>query len=544
MQVGILNYIWGWITGVNGLRQQSEWEIFWSAVTRPAESVMTSRIGVAMRNSRTLFFPLAALLGMCSAASAQFLTVYAGPSYDQSTQIGFQNPEYGQPPDLIAGDEASVGTALKYDAGANLGLRAVRLDASGGPAIELANLGTTSAGFTSVSARAINLAGTAVGSATKYVSNASMGSRAVRWDSVGVATELDALSTNNGFTTSFGYAINAAGTAVGWAETYSNGLDVGERAVRWDASGTAATELGNLGTTTGGLTFSQARAVNSSGTAVGTADRWSVNTNIGQRAVRWSASGTAATELGGLGLFIPNFSTDAAAYAINDAGTAVGYAEKIVNGTTTMGDRAVRWAASGTTATELGNLGTNSSGSATSEADSINSAGTAVGYAEKYNASGTDLGQRAVRWDASGTAATELGNLGVSTNGLTTSRAYEINSAGLAVGNASVFAGNTLLGQHAVVWDLSGAAIDLNTLIDPSSGWTLMQAEAISDTNWVTGVGTFDPDGAAGPLAAYSRLFLLNVGSLVPEPQGWCLPVICIGLITSRSGRNRRPFSR
>ena len=48
----------------------------------------------------------------------------------------------------------------------------------------------------------------------------------------------------------------------------------------------------------------------------------------------------------------------------------------------------------------------------------VNSSGTAVGYSQKY-VSGSNLGRRAVRWDGSGTAATELDNLGVDGSGFT-----------------------------------------------------------------------------------------------------------------------------
>ena len=37
-------------------------------------------------------------------------------------------------------------------------------------------------------------------------------------------------------------------TTVGSARKYTNGTEVGYRAVRWDAGATTATELGNLGT--------------------------------------------------------------------------------------------------------------------------------------------------------------------------------------------------------------------------------------------------------------------------------------------------------
>jgi hypothetical protein len=81
----------------------------------------------------------------------------------------------------------------------------------------------------------------------------------------------------------------------------------------------------------------------------------------------------------------------------------------------------------------------------------------------------------------------------------------------------------------AVLWKSDGVAIDLNTLIDPGSGWILNFAYGISDTNWVSGVGLFDPDGA-GPLGAYDRAFLLDVSSAVPEPifGGAVLPLFAL----------------
>lgn len=52
-------------------------------------------------------------------------------------------------------------------------------------------------------------------------------------------------------------------------------------------------------------------------------------------------------------------------------------------------------------------------------------------------------------------------------------------------------------------------AIDLNTRTDPTSGWVLRRAIAISDTHWIIGVGQFDPDGD-GPRAPYQRAFSLE----------------------------------
>src|SRR5215208_5400734 len=91
-------------------------------------------------------------------------------------------------------------------------------------------------------------------------------------------------------------------------------------------------------------------------------------------------------------------------------GIAVGYAARYIGSTTPIDQRAFRLDASGSAATELGNLGTNSQGITNSYAAAINAAGVAVGYAQKFT--GTLLGEKAVRWDPSGSVATELGNLG------------------------------------------------------------------------------------------------------------------------------------
>jgi hypothetical protein len=77
--------------------------------------------------------------------------------------------------------------------------------------------------------------------------------------------------------------------------------------------------------------------------------------------------------------------------------------------------------------------------------------------------------------------------------------------------------------QTLVIWKPDLSILNLNTLIDPASGWTLTTASKISDTGWIAGTGSYDPDGptidpdGAGPLpetgtiAAYSRFFSLYV---------------------------------
>jgi hypothetical protein len=148
-----------------------------------------------------------------------------------------------------------------------------------------------------------------------------------------------------------------------------------------------------------------------------------------------------------------------------------------------------------------------------------------------------------VWWDSAGTIATELGNLGTSSGGFAENIAYAVNDADIAVGYAQKYdLSGTLLGTRAVAWGDSGTAIDLNTLLSTGDdpGWAnLRTACGISNTNWITGIGVYDPDGTGG-LAAYDRMFLLDASSLVPEPAS--LSLLVLGAAT-RLWR-RRAFRR
>ena len=450
---------------------------------------------------------------------AHAATIYGGPAYDSVARTGYTLPFLPYRPGSTAGNGVGVGSAQKVTAGVGGGARPIRWDAAGG-VTELENLGTNG-GSTFSGVNAVNATGIAVGYASKYETPSGQGLRAVRWDAAGTATELGILNTGPGnSTSSIAYAVNASGTAVGFARRYNINLMFGQRAVRWEAGGTAATELGHLGTDNGGNTSSYAYAVNASGTTVGVATKYTNgnNNSLGYRAVRWDAGSTVATELGNLGTdsngSTGGFLESIRPNAVNDSGTAVGFATKFTNGVD-VGSRAVRWDAGGTAATELAGLGTGAS-NPFSQAFAVNAAGTTAGVASKFN-NGTNVGSRAVRWEAGGTAATELGSLGVSDSGSTSGAAYAMNSAGIAVGLMQKYVAGESPGNRAVAWGLDNVALDLNTLLSPAdaAAWTLTEARGISDTNWVTGLGTYDPDGT-GSLRSYERAFLIQV----PEPAG------------------------
>jgi hypothetical protein len=457
----------------------------------------------------SVILAVAVAMAAPNSVHADTLQVAGSPTYDPTAQNGFKSGG-------VTGVNASgtaVGTAEKFVSGSKTGIFAIRWDASGTGATELANLGMTGGTGPDVYAKAINAAGTAVGYADKFVSGVDLGIRAVRWDAGGTAlTELDNLGLSSaGATSTYAVAINAGGITVGTAYKYVGGVYVGGRAIRWDATG-AATELGYIAASSTGYTYASATAINTGGTAVGNGKKYAGGVDIGYRAVRWDAGGTVATELGNLGTGSDGY-TYASAIAINDSGTAVGQNDKY-SGSTRLGTRAVRWDAGGTAVTELGNLGTDSGGNTEAIAYAVNASGTAVGYAYKY-VGGVGGTYHAVRWNAGGTAATELANLGTPTNGIGVSNAYALNNAGTTVGYAYKYVNGNAVSTCAVVWLPNNSVIDLNDLgitpVPAGGTWTLTYARAMSDNGWVAGTGTFDPDGT-GPLASYSRAWVAQVG--------------------------------
>jgi probable HAF family extracellular repeat protein len=151
-------------------------------------------------------------------------------------------------------------------------------------------------------------------------------------------------------------------------------------------------------------------------------------------------------------------------------------------------DRAFLYTA-GSGMTDLGTLG-----GASSRANGINDAGQIVGGSIKYV---NEFPRTNAFIYAPGTGMTGLGTLGGST-----SEAYGINNLGQVVGYS------TLTNSHFHAFLYSGGAMeDLNSLIDPASGWALSIATAINDVGQIVGTGL---NGSG-----QSEAFLL---SPVPEP--------------------------
>ena len=140
----------------------------------------------------------------------------------------------------------------------------------------------------------------------------------------------------------------------------------------------------------------------------------------------------------------------------------------------------------------------------------INDAGTVAGY---YLNAGRN---NPILWD--GTTMTNLAPtaLGGATSG--------VNNAGDAVGNVS-FISNS---NRAFLYNSGAGLVDLNTLIDPLSGWNLTGAADINDHGQIVGTGFHN---------GQQRAFLL-APTMAPEPG--TLGLLIFGMLGGVVVRTRR----
>jgi hypothetical protein len=208
---------------------------------------------------------------------------------------------------------------------------------------------------------------------------------------------------------------------------------------------------------------------------------------------------------------------------MNDSGASVGRAF------TSFNDRGVRWDAAGAI-TELGHLGLKSDGSTVVFPRELNSAGTAVGYAFKHDAAGNYQGTVPVRWEASGTAAVELDTPGPTANGWRFGDARAINDSGVAVGYVQKPPGfpTDEFGSRAARWDASGTAVTLlSTLGVAPNGEGLSDALAINASGLIVGTSTRYNEslGFSEFRAVYWREATVptDLNSLIDLASGWLL---------------------
>ncbi len=269
----------------------------------------------------------------------------------------------------------------------------------------------------------------------------------------------------------------------------------GDEAFRWTSNGGTV----GLGDLPGGYFWSKARSASFNGNVVvgyGRAD-------AGWEAFRWTTDGGMAS----LGDLTGGATESQASHVSGDGSVVVGY------GTSASGKEAFRWTADG----GMVGLGDLPGGNFGSKAIACSTDGTII-----VGGASSAAGYEAFRWTADG-GMVGLGDL---PGGIVISEAHDVSADGsVVVGIADMGAAI----QKAFIWDAVNGIQSLQDVLiqqgDDLTGWTLMNAEAISDDGrTIVGIGK-NPSGQ-------SEAF---VATIVPEPAALSLLALCgLALIRHR----------
>jgi probable HAF family extracellular repeat protein len=254
----------------------------------------------------------------------------------------------------------------------------------------------------------------------------------------------------------FATNINGKGVIVGYVSTDNNSL----RAFLLGQG--QMFDLGMLASTEYDESFSVATDINEEGHIVG----YSHNNDNNLHAYLWTHE-TGMIDLGGLG------SGRSYAYAINDAGTIVGWSQV----DDSRGYRAFTWRQ------ETGMIEMPGKAILPTVAYGLNEQGIICGAAATNEFANV---LQAVVWTATGLV--ELGTL----RGFAFSSGYAISDAGQVVGWCYPTAHCELKHGRAIIWDRTNGLQDLNDLIDHATGWILNKATGINNDGEIVGCGIYE----------------------------------------------------
>jgi probable HAF family extracellular repeat protein len=287
----------------------------------------------------------------------------------------------------------------------------------------------------------------------------------------GTKTDLETL----GGSQSFGNGLNASGQVTGESATTG---DAADHAFLWKPTmpGGASGTMHDL-LTLGG-TNSYGFGINADGQVTGGSD---TTGDTATHAFLWKPStpnGTSGTmyDLGTLGGSESNGS------AINASGQVAGSSLK--NGDSAY--RAFLWKPTtpGGTSGTMHDLGT--FGGTESVGGAINAGGQVAGFS--YTTGHADY--HAFLWTPTTPIGTSGTMLDLTTLGGLNSYSYNVGAGGQVVGASEIV--STSDRAHAFLYTSGSGMVDLNTLIDPLSGWELLDASAINDAGQITGQGLID----------------------------------------------------
>jgi probable HAF family extracellular repeat protein len=306
--------------------------------------------------------------------------------------------------------------------------------------------------------------------------------------------------------------IGTLGGAGSWANAINDlGQIVGNAQAADGASYGFLYSGGTMSALTGG-TYMQANGINNGGTIVGS---MFVTTPDDTYMHAYTLSGATLTDLGTL-----PYGDGSRAYAINAHGDVVGAAANMFNGAPNRPEDPFIYHDG--VMTGLGNLGGPWSG-----ATSINDRGEVVGF----------LGLNALPGDPAElypTTAFLYANGAMNVIGGVappwSSLASDINNAGQVVGSFRFTPGQ----DHGFLYE-NGEMIDLNTLIDPASGWVITGGAAINDLQQIA---------AQACRAGVCQAVRLDLVPAVPEPPVFALMAAGLALGLARGRGFRLPVRR
>jgi probable HAF family extracellular repeat protein len=114
--------------------------------------------------------------------------------------------------------------------------------------------------------------------------------------------------------------------------------------------------------------------------------------------------------------------------------------------------------------------------------------------------------------------------------------AWDINKHGQIVGASAVLLPSDTYTYHGFLYGGAGGMVDLNTLIDPASGWE------ITDAHGINGAQQIAATACRGGIGGDCYAVRLDLVSAVPEPGSWAMLVFGLGALSLR--RVRRPGAR
>ncbi|MBN1393415.1 MAG: PEP-CTERM sorting domain-containing protein [Pirellulales bacterium] len=320
-----------------------------------------------------------------------------------------------------------------------------------------------------------------------------------------------------GFTISGAHGFNGNGDVIVQSGTTVNSF-------LW--SGGTYTNLGNLG-----YNMAYPRGIDDNGMVTGTA----YLTSSQYHAFRWTADGGMVD----MGTLKTDNAGNSRAFGIAEVGGVLTIVGDTANSTSYQ--HAFMWTAAGGMV-DIGTLGRDSYAYAINDSGSVaglSKDGSGVQYGFFYDGAMTKIDPissytssiaygmnnndvvvgnssktgytHAIKWDETGGTV----DLGILTGGQEYSAAESINDLGQVAGLAKDSAG----AYRAVMWNADGTIVDLNSLIDPASGWVLQWAKKIDDSGMITGWGLKD---------GVQHAFLMTI----PEPSTFALLIAgLIGLL-------------